>query len=34
MYMTLVGKDGFRRGLTEYFKRHDGTADTATPALS
>ena len=28
MYMTLVGKDGFRRGLTEYFKRHDGAAVT------
>jgi len=28
MYMTFVGKDGFRRGLTEYFKRHDGAAVT------
>lgn len=24
MYETLVGKDGFRKGMDLYFKRHDG----------
>ncbi|HEX7639601.1 MAG TPA: aminopeptidase N, partial [Burkholderiaceae bacterium] len=28
MMQTLVGRTGFRRGLTEYFRRHDGQAVT------
>ena len=28
MYQTLLGVDGFRRGMDLYFKRHDGTAVT------
>src|SRR6185295_11615547 len=28
MYATLLGKDGFRRGMDLYFKRHDGQAVT------
>lgn len=28
MYRTLVGKDGFRKGMDLYFKRHDGHAVT------
>lgn len=28
LYQTLLGKDGFRKGLDLYFKRHDGQAVT------
>jgi aminopeptidase N len=28
MMQTLVGRDGFAKGITEYFKRHDGQAVT------
>jgi len=28
MYQTLFGRDGFRRGMDLYFKRHDGAAVT------
>ena len=28
MYQTLFGRDGFRRGMNLYFKRHDGQAVT------
>jgi aminopeptidase N len=28
MYATLLGKDGFRRGMDLYFERHDGQAVT------
>ncbi|NBU48528.1 MAG: aminopeptidase N [Betaproteobacteria bacterium] len=28
MMQALVGRDGFARGMTEYFKRHDGQAVT------
>jgi len=28
MYQTLLGRDGFRRGMDLYFQRHDGTAVT------
>ncbi|MDF3035798.1 MAG: pepN, partial [Paucimonas sp.] len=28
MYHTLLGRDGFRRGMELYFKRHDGQAVT------
>ncbi|KMZ62853.1 Puromycin-sensitive aminopeptidase [Zostera marina] len=28
MYKTLLGKDGFRKGMDLYFKRHDGQAVT------
>ncbi len=28
MYATLLGKEGFRRGMDLYFKRHDGQAVT------
>ena len=24
MYQTLLGKEGFRKGMDLYFKRHDG----------
>ena len=28
MYQTLLGRDGFRKGMDLYFKRHDGQAVT------
>ena len=28
MLQTIVGKDGFNKGIKEYFKRHDGSAVT------
>ncbi len=28
MMQTIVGRDGFRKGMNEYFKRHDGQAVT------
>lgn len=28
LYQTLLGVDGFRRGMDEYFRRHDGQAVT------
>jgi len=28
MYQTLLGKEGFRKGMDLYFERHDGTAVT------
>ena len=28
MMQTIVGRDGFRKGMDEYFKRHDGQAVT------
>ncbi|MDX1626939.1 MAG: aminopeptidase N, partial [Wenzhouxiangellaceae bacterium] len=28
MYATLLGRDGFRRGMDRYFERHDGEAVT------
>ena len=28
LYHTLLGQDGFRRGMERYFERHDGTAVT------
>ena len=28
MYQTLVGRDGFRKGMDLYFERHDGQAVT------
>ena len=28
MYMTLLGKEGFRKGMDLYFERHDGNAVT------
>ncbi|WP_018981751.1 aminopeptidase N [Salinimonas chungwhensis] len=28
MFHTLLGEDGFRRGMDEYFRRHDGQAVT------
>ncbi len=28
MYQTLLGRDGFRKGMDLYFKLHDGTAVT------
>jgi aminopeptidase N len=34
MYHTLLGKDGFRRGMDLYFKRHDGQAVTTEDFLS
>lgn len=30
MMQTIVGRKGFRRGMDEYFKRHDGQAVTIT----
>jgi aminopeptidase N len=34
MYQTLLGKDGFRRGMDLYFKRHDGRAVTCDDFLA
>jgi aminopeptidase N len=34
MYQTLLGKDGFRRGLDLYFQRHDGAAVTCDDFLA
>lgn len=34
MYRTLLGKDGFRKGMDLYFKRHDGSAVTCDDFLS
>ncbi len=34
MIMTLVGRDGFRKGMDLYFKRHDGTAATVEDFLA
>ncbi len=34
MYETLLGRDGFRRGMDEYFARHDGQAVTCDDFLA
>ncbi len=34
MLQTMLGKDGFRRGLDLYFKRHDGQAVTVEDFIS
>jgi aminopeptidase N len=34
MYQTQLGRDGFRRGLELYFKRHDGQAVTCDEFLT
>ncbi|EEO28066.2 aminopeptidase N [Oxalobacter paraformigenes] len=34
MYQTLLGRDGFRKGMDLYFKRHDGQAVTCTDFLA
>ncbi|WP_322111764.1 aminopeptidase N [Acidihalobacter yilgarnensis] len=34
MYETLLGRDGFRRGMDLYFKRHDGQAVTTDDFLA
>jgi len=34
MYQTLLGRDGFRRGMDLYFERHDGEAVTCDDFLS
>ena len=34
MYRTLLGKDGFRKGMDLYFHRHDGSAVTCDDFLS
>jgi len=34
MYQTLLGKDGFRKGMNLYFKRHDGQAVTCDDFLA
>ena len=34
MYRTLLGKDGFRKGMDLYFHRHDGNAVTCDDFLS
>lgn len=34
MYETLLGKDGFRKGMDLYFKRHDGQAVTCDDFLA
>ncbi|MCA3158941.1 MAG: aminopeptidase N [Burkholderiales bacterium] len=34
MLNTLLGQDGFRRGLEEYFRRHDGQAVTCDDFVS
>eukprot|EP00899_Mesostigma_viride_P000768 jgi/Mesvir1/10692/Mv13782-RA.1 len=34
LYQTLLGRDGFRKGMDLYFKRHDGQAVTCEDFLS
>ena len=34
MFQTLLGVDGFRRGMDEYFRRHDGQAVTCDDFVS
>jgi len=34
MYQTLLGRDGFRRGIDLYFQRHDGQAVTCDDFLA
>ena len=34
MYETLLGKDGFRKGMDLYFERHDGQAVTCDDFLA
>ncbi|MEN9434841.1 MAG: aminopeptidase, partial [Pseudomonadota bacterium] len=34
MYLTLLGRDGFRKGMDLYFKRHDGQAVTTEDFLA
>ncbi|MEM7053819.1 MAG: aminopeptidase N, partial [Pseudomonadota bacterium] len=34
MYQTLLGRDGFRRGMDLYFERHDGQAVTCDDFLA
>lgn len=34
MYQSLLGKDGFRKGMDLYFQRHDGQAVTCNDFLS
>jgi aminopeptidase N len=34
MYHTLLGEDGFQKGMRLYFKRHDGTAVTCNDFLA
>jgi len=34
MYQTLLGKDGFRKGMDLYFQRHDGQAVTCDDFLA
>ncbi len=34
LYQTLLGRDGFRRGMDTYFERHDGQAVTTEDFLS
>ena len=34
MYQTLLGRDGFRKGMDLYFKRHDGQAVTCDDFLA
>ena len=34
MLMTILGKDGFRKGMDIYFKRHDGGAKTVEDFVS
>lgn len=34
MYQTLLGRDGFRKGMDLYFKRHDGHAVTCNDFLA
>lgn len=34
MYQTLLGRDGFRRGMDRYVERHDGQAATCDDFLS
>jgi aminopeptidase N len=34
MYRTILGKEGFRKGMDLYFERHDGMAVTCDDFLS
>jgi aminopeptidase N len=34
MYEQVLGREGFRKGMDLYFKRHDGTAVTCDDFLA
>lgn len=34
MYRTILGEEGFKKGMKLYFERHDGGAGMLPPILS